>query len=144
MPASDSDCILGIDVGASRIGVARSLLSVGMPNPLTTLAEPDNFLADIARLVKSEHATAVVVGVPRGMDGQETAQTRTVRIFIDQLTETLKVPVLETDEAATSVAAETELKARRKPYSKGDIDALAATFILEGFLREKGEIEHVR
>jgi RNase H-fold protein (predicted Holliday junction resolvase) len=38
------------------------------------------------------------------------------------------------DEAVTSKRAEAELEARGKPYQRGDIDALAATYILEDFL----------
>jgi RNase H-fold protein (predicted Holliday junction resolvase) len=41
------------------------------------------------------------------------------------------------DEAATSRQAESELQARGKPYSKEDIDALSATYILEDFISEQ-------
>jgi len=34
------------------------------------------------------------------------------------------------------VQAEAELKKRGKPYVKADIDALAATYILEDYIRE--------
>ena len=38
------------------------------------------------------------------------------------------------DESLTSVLAEERLKSYKKPYSKGDIDAHAATIILEDYL----------
>jgi RNase H-fold protein (predicted Holliday junction resolvase) len=36
----------------------------------------------------------------------------------------------------TSKQAEAELSSRGKPYSKADIDALAATYILDDFLHQ--------
>jgi RNase H-fold protein (predicted Holliday junction resolvase) len=45
-------------------------------------------------------------------------------------------PLLQ-DEALTSSRAEAELKARKKAYGKGDIDSLAATLILDDYLRER-------
>ena len=72
------------------------------------------------------------------MQSQETDQTRTVRDFVRQLQEHTELPVYFQDEAVTSEKAEAELKARKKPYAKGDIDALAATYILVDFLQEQG------
>lgn len=130
--------ILGLDVGERRVGVARALLAVPIPRPLVTLSEPDRFLDDIVRLVDQEAAGAVVLGLPRGMDGQDTAQTRLVRDFGDRLSRVLNVPLHWTDEALTSHKAEEELARRGKQYAKGVVDALAATYILEDFLRESG------
>ncbi|HSH56024.1 MAG TPA: Holliday junction resolvase RuvX [Candidatus Limnocylindrales bacterium] len=130
--------ILALDVGAKRIGVARALLAVGIANPLTTLTSPALFISDIAYLVRQEKAGAVVIGLPRGLDGQETEQTRAVRDFGEQLAQHLTVPIYWTDEALTSAKAEEELASRGKGFEKGDIDALAATYILEDFLHEQG------
>jgi RNase H-fold protein (predicted Holliday junction resolvase) len=41
------------------------------------------------------------------------------------------------DEALTSRKAESELNKRGKPYAKGDVDALAATYILEDYLTQQ-------
>jgi len=130
------DTILALDVGAKRIGVARAHLEAAFPRPLMTLDNPKSFVADIVRLVDSENAAAVVIGLPRGMQGQETAQTAAVQEFGGILAGQLAVPLHWTDEAVTSEKAEAELKRRGKPYVKGDIDALAATYILEDYLRE--------
>ena len=135
-PSRKPDTILSLDVGAKRIGVARAYLEAPFPGPLTTLENPDSFQDDIVRLATAENAAAVIIGLPRGMQGQETDQTAVVREFGAHLGEKLSVPVYWTDEAVTSEKAEAELKRRRKPYVKGDIDALAATYILEDFLRD--------
>ncbi len=44
------------------------------------------------------------------------------------------IKVIEQDESLTSVMAEEVLKSHKKPYTKGDIDAQAATIILQDYL----------
>jgi putative Holliday junction resolvase len=130
------DTILALNVGTKRIGVARAHLDTSFPAPLTTLAQPERFIDDIVMLSQSEKAAAVVVGLPRGMNGQETQQTHIVRDFVATLEPRLQIPVYWTDEAVTSEQAESELRRRGKPYTKADIDALAAVYILEDYLKE--------
>jgi putative Holliday junction resolvase len=129
------ETLLAIDVGEKRIGVARAHLSVPFPGPLTTLEDPENFVDDIVRLCQEEKAAALIVGQPRGLNGQETAQTAAVRNFVATLEPKLSIPVYWSDEAVTSAKAEEELRARGKPYAKADIDALAAVYILEDFIK---------
>lgn len=128
--------LLGLDVGEKRIGVARAHLDAPFPGPLTTLENPDEFLTDIVRLVAQEGAAALVIGLPRGLNGQETAQTAWVRDFVARLQPQLDIPVYWRDEAVTSVRAEAELRGRGKPYQKADIDALAAVYILEDYIKD--------
>jgi putative Holliday junction resolvase len=90
--------------------------------------------------VTEQGAVGLVIGLPRGLDGQETAQTRAVREFAEQLKPAVQLPYYWQDEAVTSRQAEEELKSRGKPYQKGDIDALSATYILEDFLRDHPEL----
>ncbi len=74
------------------------------------------------------------------MQGQETAQTAYTQTFVAQLQQHVKVPVYFIDEAVTSQKASAELHARGSHIHKGDIDALAATYILEDYLREQGAL----
>lgn len=143
MTSVNGTTILGLDVGTRRIGIARALLSIRMARPLLTLENPDTFLDDIVDLVRQEDAAAVVIGLPRNMSGEDTDQTRLVRAFGTELTAKLDVPVLWTDEALTSQKAEDELAGRGKPYAKGEVDALAATYIVEDYLAEHPEVAHV-
>src|SRR5690348_113059 len=92
------ETILALDVGERRIGIARAHLSAPFPGPLTTLENPDSFIDDIIHLVDAEKAGAVVVGLPRGMDGQDTAQTEWVRNFVSRLEPKLAIPVYWNDE----------------------------------------------
>ncbi len=132
---------IALDVGEKRIGVARADLGVRFAGPLTTLEKPDCFVSDIAALCRSQEATWIVIGLPRGMDGQETAQTAYAQAFGRELEAYLaehgpQLPVYWIDEALTSHKAEQELQSRGKPYIKADIDALAAIYILEDFMNQ--------
>jgi len=132
--------ILALDVGAKRIGVAASDLNTRFAHPLTTLDATANISEQLQALVAEQDVIGLVIGLPRGLEGQETAQTKTVRRFAEQLQPYIKLPYYWQDEAVTSRQAEEELQNRGKPYVKGDIDALSATYILEDFLRDHPEV----
>jgi putative Holliday junction resolvase len=91
----------------------------------------------LRKLCEREGVVEIVIGLPRGLEGQDTAQTAVARSAGMELARQLDLPTSWQDEALTSAQAEAELKSRGKPYAKGDIDALAATYILEDYLREK-------
>lgn len=133
------DYALALDVGSKRIGVAIASLSFKLPRPLCTLMNDDTFLKRLNDLIKTEAIGVLVVGLPRGLEGQETGQTKYVRDFVDQLKTHIDLPINFQDEALTSTWAEAELTARGKIYQKGDIDALAATYILEDYLIQPKE-----
>lgn len=126
--------ILALDVGTVRIGVARASSLVRLPEPLTTLTNDKDVWPTLRELCEQHNVGVLVVGLPRGLEGQDTAQTAAIREFVDQLSHEIKLPIVLQDEAVTSVQAEQELTQRGKPFSKGDIDALAATYILEDYL----------
>lgn len=135
--------ILALDVGGRRIGVALASSAARLARPLTTLERTDHILEDIRSLVQKEAVETIVVGLPRGMEGQATAQTRAVQAFAAGLEATLGVRVMWQDEALTSVQAEVELARRRNPTTKADVDALAATYILEDFLKDHAGLTNV-
>lgn len=132
---------LGLDFGECRVGVAVANLGVRFARPLKTLENPDSFAADVIEVCRQEAAAWVVVGRPRGLSGQETAQTARAEAFGQSLEAALQAAELDvalfwTDEALTSVKAEAELQARGKLFDRAEIDALAATYILEDFLQD--------
>lgn len=130
--------IIALDVGARRIGVALARTDVKIASPLTTLEHNADVLQQIAQLVKENGVQTLVVGLPRGLDGQTTQQTEMVKAFVQELEKYLGMNIIFQDEALTSVKAENELAARsNKSYNKSDIDALAATYILEDYLGER-------
>jgi len=130
---------LGLDIGTRRIGVAIARADVRIPTPLTTLENNDETITKLREVVQEHSVQKLVVGMPRGMDGQDTQQTKFTEAFIQKLQTQLSIPVVWQDEALTSQKAESELLGRKRPYAKGDVDALAATYILEDYIND-----HVR
>lgn len=129
--------ILALDVGAQRIGVAIANVIARIASPLVTIPNNASTTGTIQKLIAEHDVEMLVVGLPRGLDGQETAQTQTVRDFVSSLQQAIgDFPMQFQDEALTSRKAEEELEARGKPYQRGDIDALAATYILDDYLQE--------
>lgn len=126
---------LGVDIGEKRIGVSICDASAPFPAPLTTLEANPQLAQQFADILNKNRVEAVVIGYPRNQKGEPTAQTERV----EHIAKLLNIPegtsVYWQDESLTSVKAEEELKHRKKHYSKGDIDALAATFILEDFIK---------
>ena len=142
--APSASSILALDVGTIRIGIAIASVVVRLPRPLTTLANDENFSTKLAEIIKKEVVATVVVGLPRGLDGQETGQTGYVRTFVANMPAELGVRMPFQDEALSSNRAKSELEARGSAYQKGDIDALAATFILDDYLQANAAVSQVK
>jgi putative holliday junction resolvase len=122
---------LGIDYGARRIGLATADSETKLAAPLATVN-----VAELAATLKREGPfEAVVVGLPRNLDGADTPQTIAVRRFCDDvLWRKLHIDPVFQDEAATSAIAEERLKEAGKPYQPEQIDAEAAAIILQDYL----------
>lgn len=129
--------VLGIDYGDSRIGLAMS-------DPLKIIASPFNTIRNegnekclqvFQSLIKDKDVEAIVVGLPMGLKGQETAQTKKVREFADLLY-ALKLPIHLEDERLSSVSAEKSMIQQniKTGHNKGLIDQRAAAIILQQFL----------
>ena len=135
--------VVGIDVGARRIGLAISDATGTLARPLETLvvnAADDAIARVVARLealaAEDDGVGAIVVGVPRRLDGTETEMTRTAIAFVEALRGRTDVPVLVEDERLTSVEAESRLAARERDWNKRKlrIDAAAAAIVLQDYL----------
>ena len=137
MDTQAQQLIIGLDIGQSRVGIARAGWPLGLAQPWQTVSA-DDLIGQIRDWAAQESLKAVVVGMPRGLSGQDTAQTAYVREVVEQLRTILSVPIHIQDEAVTSVRAEEELRDRGKPYTKEDIDALSAAYILEDYLAHPG------
>ena len=127
--------ILGLDVGEKRIGVAKADSKVRIAVPVGFVAVDGSEWQEIARIARLNGTNLFVLGLPRSNEGKETAQSQYVRNFARELTKNVPgAKVSFQDESLTSVLAEERLKSRRKNYQKGDIDAEAATIILQDFI----------
>lgn len=122
--------ILGIDWGGRRIGLSRANDQLRLAEPLTTLESDNEYIERIKHLIDEEDITTVVVGLPRNLDGEETAQSAEVIEFAQKLEEQLQCSVVMQDETLSTKAGH-ELAAR---YPQAGRDSLAATVILQDYL----------
>lgn len=131
--------LLCLDVGERRIGVALVDLSVPIPIPKTTIEVDGTEFEQIVKLINFEGAGKLIVGYPRNQQGEVTKQTQYVEAFVAKLqaTEDFGTEVIYQDESLTSVMAEQQLIAQKKPYTKGDIDANAARIILQDYIERR-------
>ena len=107
---------------------------------ITLIADDENFFAALEGIVEAENVAQLVVGFPRGLQGNTPPKLRPLRHLPSSSESISRCPLHFQDEALTSKHAEAELRARGKLYDKGDIDALAATYILEDWLAEHREL----
>ncbi len=143
-----SQKILAVDYGTKAAGLA--LFTPGQdpyPLPYTRLTCKSNaaLIRDLLRIVKQESVAVVVLGVPRLLDGQETTMTRRILAFAEKLEEALQpVPLYRQDESLSTFEAEERMKSSPRYNFKVDprqIDALAASIILEDFIKQQGKTE---
>jgi len=129
--------VLGVDYGDSRIGLAMSDPIKIIASPFKTILNEGNekCLQVIQSLIKEKEVEAIVIGLPMGLKGQETAQTKKVREFADLLY-VLKLPIHLEDERLSSVSAEKSMIQQniKTGHNKGLIDQRAAAIILQQFL----------
>lgn len=125
---------LGIDVGARRIGIARINSVAKIPEPLGTFLNDDTFPEAMTRLIAEHQIDAIVVGLPRNLQGVETPQTNIVRDFVDQvIKKATNLPIIFQDETLTSIAAGHHT---HEAITRFGLDSLAATEILKDFIKE--------
>ena len=129
--------VLGIDYGDSRIGLAMSDPLKIIASPFKTIRNEGNekCLQVFQSLIKEKDVEAIVVGLPMGLKGQETVQTKKVREFSDLLY-ILKLPIHLEDERLSSISAEKSMIQQniKTGHNKGLIDQRAAAIILQQFL----------
>jgi putative holliday junction resolvase len=136
--------IVGLDVGERRIGVAISDATCTLARPLVTLRTTGldgNALevttAELDRLSRDEDGlAAVVVGLPRHLDGTPSRMTVRIERFGARLCERIELPVMFQDERLSSREAESRLAARDKNWRarKDRLDAAAAAIVLQDYL----------
>ena len=135
--------VLGIDLGARRIGLAISDRSRTLARPLTTLAIGARgealgaVVREIDRLAAEEDGlSAVVVGMPARLDGTESGESAHVAAFVTDLRTRIALPIAIVDERLTSREAESRLAVRERDWRvrKEKLDAAAAAIILQDYL----------
>ena len=130
--------ILSVDFGDTRTGLAVSDISrylasgIGYVSPGGIVKTADK----VAEVAKEQRASAIVVGLPKNMDGSEGFRAERVREFADLLRERLELPVVMFDERMTTMAASRFLNetGTRGAKRKTVVDTLSAQIILQNAL----------
>jgi putative Holliday junction resolvase len=141
---------IGMDYGKKRIGVAycddSETFCFGLPTLLRTKIPLTETLQQVLALIDAKKAVAVVMGLPRNMDGSEGFMADAVYDFADALLDLRpELSIYLLDERLTSKIAEQHLRQAGKAPSrhKGLIDEEAARGILADFLKTPPERRHL-
>jgi putative holliday junction resolvase len=134
--------ILGLDVGAKRIGVAISDLLGITAQGLQTLQRQNKRLdfAQLERVIREHQVAEIVMGLPLRMSGAEGLQAEKMQAFAEEIRRRFKLPVHLWDERLTSAQAnrllrETEMSIKRR----GEVvDQMAAVLILQSWMDARG------
>ena len=140
--------VLGVDLGSRRIGLALSDDTATLARPWRTIAAGSDARGSaqaLAELVAAGRKNdddevagigAVVVGLPRRLNGDDTDQSAAAREFAATLSGLLALDVHLQDERLTSVEAESRLAVREKDWRrrKEKLDAASAAIILQDYL----------
>lgn len=135
--------LLALDVGDKRIGVAVSDATGLVVRPLETVHRK-NMKTDVLRIAaiaEQQAAGAVVVGLPRNMDGTEGEQAVKVRSFAKQFQRATGLTVHFEDERLSTFTAIERLVERgvKTGQNRDLVDMEAAAIILESFLDRRVE-----
>ena len=135
---------VGLDIGERRVGVAVSDATGTLARPLGVLRLAgldvdalDVVASEVARLAAEEDGVgAIVIGLPRRLDGSPTDMTPRVEQFARKLETKIALPITFQDERLSSREAESRLALRDKDWRsrKARLDAAAAAIILQDYL----------
>ncbi len=133
--------IMAIDYGDARTGVAISD-ATGLLAGFTTVIhsrKSEQVLDELAALIAAHGVDELVMGFPRNMDGTEGPRAELYRDFAARLAERAGMEVRLWDERRTTIEAHQILHASGKKMKnhKKNVDAVAATLILEGYLSRR-------
>jgi putative Holliday junction resolvase len=140
--------ILGVDLGARRIGLAVSDETATLARPWQTVeagSTPQASAAVIAGLLDRGRSRAdddaagigaIVVGLPRRLNGEDTGQSQPARDFAAALADQTGLAVRLQDERLSSIEADSRLAVRERDWRrrKARLDAAAAAVILQDYL----------
>ena len=129
--------LLAIDYGARRVGLALSDPLKMIASPYRTIIKKNNtiLIEEIERIIAAKDVELTIIGLPLGMAGQKTEQTKKVEEFVDKLTDRGIIIKYE-DERWSSVAAKRSMKEQniKSGYNKDLVDQTAAAIFLQQYL----------
>ena len=133
--------LLAIDYGAKRTGIAVTDPLQLIATALETVPSHE-MLKFLKAYVAREVVDAFIIGLPKGLDGNDTDNTPRVRRFVTHLQNALPdIPVYWHDERFTSVMALQTMIAngstKKDRRVKGNIDKVSAAIILQSYMESR-------
>jgi putative pre-16S rRNA nuclease len=131
--------LLGVDWGVRRIGLALSDESQILAQPLATLTRRTGKrvpMRDLLAHLTTHHVSGIVVGLPLEASGEEGEAALAARALAADIARRAARPVALWDERFTTARvrrAVREMNGRTRGRA-GDVDALAATLLLQHYL----------
>lgn len=133
--------IMAVDLGDARTGIAVSDKGEGFAFPRTVIEEwnKDRLIEKILSEANAAGAEKIVVGLPKNMDGSLGFKAHECTALAERIREGFCGEVVMWDERCTTVSAHHALNATntRGKKRKAIVDAVAATMILEDYLRSQ-------
>ncbi len=131
--------IMAIDYGDARTGIAISDPTGQLTGTAFVVASRnrDRVVSQVAEFVREYGVSEVILGLPRNMDGSLGARAELCQQLAPLLEEATSLPVQLWDERLTTVDAHRILSDTGNfgKKRKAKVDAVAASLILEGYLR---------
>lgn len=129
--------VLAIDFGEKRVGLATGDTASGLATPRRTIARRSDEAAveEIVRFCREEQVEALLVGIPRSPEGDESAIAPRIRSFAEKLARGSSLSLEFHEETLTSDEASRRLRGRR---SRAGVDAEAAAVLLEDWFAHRG------
>jgi len=129
--------LLALDIGGKRIGIAVSDRLGFSCRGITCLFRNDQaWTRQVNKLVVEYGIKALVVGLPKNMDGTEGSQAEDCRKAAAQLSKTTDLPILFQDERLSTWTAKERLFAQglNEKKVRAKLDQTAAAVFLEDFI----------
>ncbi len=137
-PQEVSGVVIGFDFGLRRIGVAigQTITQTASPQAIVNSKDGKPDWQHISQLFSQWQPSAIVVGLPFHLNGEEQALTQPARKFGQRLSGRYDKPVFYIEEQLSSVAAENRVRPKRGKARGEAIDDQAAQIILENWLMQ--------
>ncbi|HTL39724.1 MAG TPA: Holliday junction resolvase RuvX [Methylomirabilota bacterium] len=131
--------ILALDWGTVRIGAAVSDPDGKIAFPLDHFIESQKATSEIKKIISELQVDKIVVGMPKGLSGQSTQSTESVKDFISKLQQQVSAQFEVLDERFSSVAAGKTLASDGMPEKdqRSIKDNIAAQIMLQQYLDTK-------
>ncbi len=139
MPTPATGRLLALDWGERRIGLARSDESQTLASPIETLVRREGKRFPMPRfleLVAEYQPVGLVVGLPLGLEGEETPSSTAARGLAELVARRTTLPTDLWDERLSTARALGAIREQGGSTQgrREDVDALAASVLLQHYL----------